>query len=510
MKIDLAATDPKLLEDPEVRELLSEYDQSLEANPLQNYFPYDKQRAFHMAKVRLRILLGGNRAGKSTTGGVNSLIQAMDEDSVPDHLKDFKIWQPPFYCRIITPDFTRTLKAVAEVIRRWCPRHEMRGGSWEKAWSQQEKVFYFANESFFEFLTYEQDLDKHGGTARHRVWFDEEPDGEKGEAVREEASMRLIDFKGDEIFTFTPLNGLGWTFDEFWEEKGPEIEKDVWVNETMAVVRADMSDNLSLDKDEIEYRLSKLPERQRNARKSGNFEHFKGLVYEMFDPEIHVVPMPNRQHVQSLQLSVAIDPGMQCTAVQFAGFDRDNAMLTFDELHLSDEDAIPENAAAAIINKLKWWGIFDTSKVRFWIDPSARNRSLTDAQRVQQLYKNAGIRASGAQNDVEMGVFEMQRRLENKDAAGNPAPLYFVAENCTHTRKEFPRYRLDIQEDGKFKVVKRGDHHMDGDRYNAASRPLPQKPRPKPRHRQEVYVPGTVPAVQPRQRAECGPFGRYA
>lgn len=510
MKLDLASTPKEVLEDPEVRKLLDEYDKALEANPLEGYVPYEKQLAFHMAKVRLKVLLGGNRAGKSTTGGVNSIIQAINEESVPDLLKPFKIWHPPFYCRIITPDFTRTLKAVSEVIRKWCPRHEFKGGSWEKAWSQQEKVFYFKNGSFFEFLTYEQDLDKHGGTARHRVWFDEEPDGEKGEAVREEASMRLIDYKGDEIFTFTPLNGLGWTFEEFWEERGPETQKDVWVNETMAVIRADMEDNLSLDKDEIEYRLSKLPERQRSARKGGNFEHFKGLVYEMFDPDLHIVPKPDRDHVADLRINVAIDPGMQVTAVQFAGIDKDSSMLTFDELHLSDEAAIPKNAAKSILEKLKWWNI-DPSKVRFWIDPSARNRSLTDARKVQDLYKNAGIRVGPAQNDVEAGVFEIQRRLENKDSEGNPDPLYRLAENCLNTRREFPRYRLDIQEDGKFKVVKRDDHHMDGERYNAMANPLPERPRPKPKHRRERYVPGTAPPAGSLKRRELvGPLGKVS
>jgi hypothetical protein len=327
--------------------------------------------------------------------------------------------------------------------------------------------------------------------------------------------MRLIDFKGDEIFTFTPLNGLGWTFDEFWEERGPEVQKDVWVNETMAVIRADMEDNLSLDKDEIEYRLSKLPEKQRSARKSGNFEHFKGLVYDMYDPELHVVPMPTKEHVADLKINVAIDPGMQVTAVQFAGFDKDNSMLTFDELHLSgegtgeDNPAIPKNATVSIFRKLEWWGI-EPSKVRFRIDPSARNRSLSDAMRVQELYKQAGLRAREAQNDVETGIFEMQRRLENKDAEGKPEPLYHVAENCIHTRKEFPRYRLDIQEDGKFKVVKRGDHHMDGDRYNAMAHPLPEKPRPKPAHRREVYVPGTAPPTSHRRKELVGPLGRFS
>jgi hypothetical protein len=58
----------------------------------------------------LKAFLGGNRSGKTTVGIVDDLIQAIDHDAVPEHLKQYKLWEPPFYCRIITPDFTATME----------------------------------------------------------------------------------------------------------------------------------------------------------------------------------------------------------------------------------------------------------------------------------------------------------------------------------------------------------------------------------------------------------------
>jgi hypothetical protein len=367
------ADDPAVLNDPQVQELLAQYNKALEENPLYAYKPHDKQHAFHSNRRKVKVFLGGNRSGKSTAGVLDDIIQAVDRDVVPEHLQQFKIWEPPFKCRIITPDLKRSHAAVIETLRRWVPRGQLRGGSFDKAYEKQEKILHFSNGSFIEFMSSEQDLDQFGGSTRHRIHYDEEPDGDKGEAIREECSVRLWETRGDELFTFTPLNGLGWCFDEFEEEKGPEVEKEVWLSDRMVVVGVDVEDNSDhLPMDEVLRELDRLPEKVREARKSGKFAHFKGLVYEMFDRDLHVVPKPSRAHVQSLPLLVeAIDPGVNVTAVLFAGIDKENSILVYDELHLSDEAAIPENAAKLIRQKRELWGV--QPKYTF-IDPASRIR----------------------------------------------------------------------------------------------------------------------------------------
>jgi len=84
----------------------------IDQNPLLNYYPHEKQEQFHEARTPIKAFFGGNRSGKSTAGVVDDLIQAVDESALPEHLLPYKKWHPPFYCRIISPDFTSTMEGV--------------------------------------------------------------------------------------------------------------------------------------------------------------------------------------------------------------------------------------------------------------------------------------------------------------------------------------------------------------------------------------------------------------
>ena len=470
--------DQALLDDPDVKRLLAEADELLTQNPLQGYMPHSKQRPFHAFNGRVKVFIGGNRSGKTTGGIADDLIQAIDEAAVPEHLRSYKKWQPPFKCRIVTPDFTRTMLAVQEAIRRWCPKDQLAGGSWEKAYEKSQRILRFANGSFFEFMTYEQDVDKFGGSARHRIHYDEEPPGEKGELVRQECVMRLTDYNGDELFTFTPLLGLTWTFDELWESKGPELAPDVWQDEGMVVVRVDMDDNPNLSEEGKAAALAAIPEEYRAARKEGNFVHFQGLVYDEWDASRHVCDPVDKAHLSGQTFQTVIDPGIHKTAVLFGAFDKDNHLLIYDELLLQGHT--PERTVAEIRRKERFWGVKDAF---YLIDPAARNRSLTDAERVESAFQKAGLPVVPAQNDVETGIFEVKRRLEKG--------LLTVARNCQNLLWERERYRLAPTTDGKFSVVKRNDHAMDCLRYLSMSRPLIHPQLKENRRRR--WTPGTAP-----------------
>jgi hypothetical protein len=508
MPLDLRSVPAEVQNSPEFHRYAAAWKELVESNPLWNYTPHPKQTAFHSARTRVKVFLGGNRSGKSTAGTVDDVIQAVDHEWVPDHLKAYKIWEPPFKCRIVTPDFKRSHAAVIETLRMWCPQGQLRGGSFDSAYEKQEKILWFANGSFIEFMTSEQDLDQFGGSARHRIHFDEEPDGEKGEEIRQECEMRLTDYRGDELFTFTPLNGLGWTFDEFEEEKGPEVSREVWLDQRMVVVRAWTTDNPAIDKEEIAEREARLPEKVREARLQGKFTHFKGLVYEMWDPELHVVPRPSKKHVGGLECWEAIDPGVKTTGVLFGGFDKRNGLLIYDELYLHDADAIPENAAELIRAKREFWGV---EPVATLIDPSANNRDLVRQDTVRAAYARAEVSTINAKNDVEGGVFEVMRRLEH-ETDEVPDPLVVVAENCTHLRKEIGKYRVKETPDGKFAVVKRDDHVADCARYLCAARPTvpPELSRRRSAARKQAWVPGTAPPMDLKPRKAVGPMGSYA
>ena len=170
----------------EQQALLDELDRVLQANPLQGYNNpqlgqvHGKQMRFHEARTRTKCLLGGNRSGKSSAGAVDDLIQALPEEFIPEHLLKFKKWQPPFKCRVITPDLGHTMAAVLESLQQWCPPAALKGGSWKEAYRADKRILSLVGGSQFDFMSYETDLDKFGGVARHRIRYDEEPPGREG------------------------------------------------------------------------------------------------------------------------------------------------------------------------------------------------------------------------------------------------------------------------------------------------------------------------------------------
>src|SRR6185312_1225814 len=109
---------------------------------------HEKQQEFHAPPFPpLRAFFGGNRSGKTTAAMCDTIIQAVDRDVVPDHLLAYKRWEPPFKCRIMTPDFGDTHEVVLEKIREWCPRGQLKGGSFDRGYDKQRKVLWFKNDS---------------------------------------------------------------------------------------------------------------------------------------------------------------------------------------------------------------------------------------------------------------------------------------------------------------------------------------------------------------------------
>jgi hypothetical protein len=549
---------PEVLEDPEVVELLARANAALGENPLHSYVPHERQRHFHEQRVKTKVFTGGNRSGKSTATVLDCLIQALDRDVIPDHLLPYRIWGDKFYCRFVTPDYLRAFQSILETIVLWCPSSQMLGGDWEKAFNDKAKVFRFSNGNFFEFLTLEQDPKaRFGGSARHRVVFDEEPAGERGQEIREQCAMRLADFRGDELFGFTPLSGdLGWVFDEFWEttaesDEAKELAERVWLNEDVGVlmIQADIDENPHLSPEGREEALAKIPLHRRAAIKSGEFKAAKGLVYDEFESHVGGLHVVDERHIEpelvaQLEHLDGIDPGQVETAVLFSGIQEVRVagevlprLVIYDELTLSGKAAVPDHAAEQMATLREGWGLAEVAKYNV-IDPAAKSRSLDTGERVGEAWIDAGIPVIYGQNDLEAGVLEVKRRMNHMiecdepcsscDASGlergtvdedcwscggtgritrKPFPLIVISSRCTNLIRQKRKYRQKPKDDGSYGVVKDDDHACDVERYLAMERRLPVKR--KRRRTQKVWVPGTAAPFKPDRRRRGTVMGKY-
>lgn len=497
--LDLSKLTPGQLADPEFKELLAELDQIFEANPLERYnnplLPkcHVKQMEFNRIKpppLGVKALIAANRTGKTIGCRTDDVIQAVPRELVPDHLQECKKWDPPFHVWIGAPKYAKHEDTTLPLLRKYIPKAVLPEGNFGKAYKSQSRMIELTCGSTIGLKTYDQDLDAWASAEVHRISWDEEPDSLHAAALRSEARARLISTGGEECIGTTPLLGYSWLYDDVW------LKRD---QPNISVVTMTMHDNPWLTPEVIAEFEAGLTEDERRMRVKGEFVHVGGLVYPQL-AEAHFVDRPPRDHLTGQEIFVGIDPGVNTTAVVFVAFDRENHALVFDELYLHDNNAIPENASRAIKEKLVLW---DVEVKYFLIDPSARNRSLTDAQRVQELYRQAGILAHAAQNDRETGVFEVRRRLE--------FDLILISKECRTLRWELERYRQDPKPDGRFDVVKENDHGADALRYVCMAHPLPiSLGRSRVQRKREIYVPGTAPPYKPKPKVDCGPLGRFA
>jgi phage terminase large subunit-like protein len=471
---------------PQQRDLavgaLRELEYKVERDPLSVYFPHAKQDIFHRLLAAVILFFGGNQSGKTTGGLADDLIQALDEEDLPEHLLPYKKFQPPFLCRIMAESFPVLETVLYEKLRELLPVHTLVGESWAKAYDSQTRSLRFKNGSVFFFQTYEMDVAKMGGASLDRVHYDEEPP----EAVRNECKVRVMAREGDELFTMTPVKGMTWTYSTFWKklEEAGEVAPDVRHykddDEEYAAVTVDMDDNPTLTDAAKRRTLAGYSKEERKARKEGKFVALHGRIYEEFSPDKHVIPAldaipPNTNVV------VGIDPGIRNRAAvvwAYLGLFPDpldpegvrmiDRMVVFAELYL---EGYTVAQVAKSIHETN--ARFDCKPLYYVIDPAAANRAHQTGRSDQMEYADHGIVCVGGQHAVPAGINRVKERLE-RDAL-------FIAADCVYLIEELRQYRWKQPprsgEDGPQKPVKKDDHLMDALRYVVMSRPyLPDIP----------------------------------
>ena len=193
--------------------------------------------------------------------------------------------------------------------------------------------------------------------------------------------MRLIDFGGEELFGLTPMDGMSnWLYDEFYEP----WERGALDSELARLVLVDMDDNPHLADEDKEWALQGLGPEEREARKTGRFITFSGLIYPEFRTHTHVIPsLPELP--DGVEVFAGIDPGYRhMCAVIYAYLDVEDNMVVFDEI------AMPKALVSEVCREIKLrdqrWG---TSPRWFVIDPSARNKNSQTGR-----IGSAGVRGS--------------------------------------------------------------------------------------------------------------------
>jgi hypothetical protein len=345
--------------------------------------PHPHQHEFLLAKTKTQAVFAGNRFGKTTALVVKCLIQHYPKDRLPDRLKPYRFvtHDRPVRGRLMCPSEDSLQGYVIPKVQEWVPQHLLLGKSWAKAYSKQHGVLHFADGGLLEFRTYKVDPATLVGADLDYVANDEP----SPEPHAKENWWRLIDRNGKMIHALTPVNmtggGIGWLYRDVYKKRD---------SEHITVIQGAIHDNAHLDAAEVKLTLESATEKEREAREFGRFVHMGGMVYDGGFEGVLMRRDPydreeDRRFIQRLDVVVGMDPGLKNAAFTWVGFDADNRAYVFDEVLLQEKT--PTDYANALRRTNAKWGIKDPLYV---IDPSARNRSLTNAESVEALLQAQG------------------------------------------------------------------------------------------------------------------------
>jgi hypothetical protein len=289
-----------------------------------------------------------------------------------------------------------------------------------------------------------------------------------------ECQFRLIDYRGDELFTMTPLMGMSWMFERIYEPFQKGLMPDA------LIVEVDMDDNPHLDEATKNRVLAGLSPEERAARKAGRFVHFAGLIYPEFGPDMIA---PEWEEVPSDAMVICgIDPGFRhMAAAVFCAVLPDGSWVVFDEVALQQK-TIREVCEELKLRSVKW------GRTPRWyvIDPASRNRNAQTGRSDQMEYADYGIVTIAGQNSVSAGLQRVRGLLTEGRLS--------ICANCTETITQFRKYRWStpkrVEDDAREAPVKKDDHLLDALRYAVMSRPRVEVPGIQER------VPMTVRLVQ--------------
>lgn len=403
-------------------------------------------------------MFGGNRTGKTVSGGAEAIWYATGTHP---------------YKRIRTPNKGWVVSLTNEVQRdvaqrevlRWLPKDQikdvqMRQGRKDSLETGIIDFIELTNGSVIGFKSCDQGRAKFQGTSQHWIWFDEEPPAD----IYKECKMRVIDTRGDIWGTMTPLQGLTWVYDDIYINEIQDSAVKYWLMQ--------WADNPHLHPDEIAALESTMTEDEREARQYGKFVAMSGLVYKEFNEDVHVIDPFVIPH--SWYDNVSIDPGLEAPlAAHFYAVDPYQNIYVIAEHYKAGESVEWHSERLHdIANQLSWPR--RNNMIEALIDSAANQRTLAAERTVSELFWEHGVMANtGVDKDKWTGIQRVKQYLKLRD---NPQvdvwprgkPKLFIFRTCVNLLREIKSYRWKPDGD---EPIKKNDHALDELRYYIMNRP---------------------------------------
>jgi len=311
-------------------------------NRMADYSPYEYQKKFHNTVAQQRLLMAGNRIGKSFSGAMEMAYHLTG--LYPDWWEGKK--------------FTRPIRAWAggasnETTRDICQKElvgqpddptakgtgsiplkligdTVRKAGVPNAMNSLVIKHITGGYSRLAFKAYEMGKEKWMGETVDVVWLDEEPP----QSIYTQSLTRTADKGGIVYMTFTPENGMTDTVTQFVND----------LREGQALLQAGWDDAPHMTPDVREQILSALPPHERKMRERGIPQLGSGLVFPMAEDDMICDPIEIPSHWPRL---CGLDFGWDHpTAAAWVAWDRDTDTAYVYDNYAMRQEAVPIHASA--------------------------------------------------------------------------------------------------------------------------------------------------------------------
>ena len=238
------------------------------------YIPNAVQFSAHQSKARTILLCGGNRIGKSFFGAMELCFHLTK--NYPDWFPQERRMKGPIKAAISVDAFDKVATVIEPKIKALLPtdyyKIKRKGGYLSRIECKDGSIV--------QVLTLEMDISAYESADWDFIWEDEPQDQRK----REGLIRGLIDRRGLEVITFTPLTEA-WMKEELIDKA--DGKRIACFSAGMRDNKFDIAGNPILSEEAIQEFEEALPEEIREIRVDGQFFTIRGRVYKEFsDPHI--------------------------------------------------------------------------------------------------------------------------------------------------------------------------------------------------------------------------------
>jgi len=385
-------------------------------NRIDDYSPYDYQKKFHNTLAQQRLLMAGNRVGKSFCGAMEVAYHAtgkypswwagkrfnrpvrcwaggVSNETTRDVCQKELVGQPDDPTAkgtgsIPLDDIGTTVRkaGVPNAINSVVIKHKTGGYS------------------RIGFKAYEMGKEKWMGESVDVIWLDEEPP----QSIYSQALTRTADKGGIVFMTFTPEQGMTETVAQFVNN----------IKDGQALIQATWDDAPHMTGEIRKQILEALPPHERKMREKGIPVLGSGLVFPLPEEDLLCDPIDIPDHWPRL---CGIDFGWDHpTAVTWIAWDRDSDVVYVYDSYSLRQETVPVHSSA-INARGKWIPVIWPMDGRQADKGSGKN--LTEQYRKESVnmlrehFSNPpsqGMKEGTGGNSVEAGIQQMLTRFQTK------------------------------------------------------------------------------------------------